>query len=84
MSAKPGGHQAAKQGLFRVFNTRMTNRMYLHMQLQKAVQKYGKNAPVTLEIKRQIQETALPEGTPTLQQFLAGFRKAKEPKRSKA
>ena len=54
------------------------------MQLQKAVQKYGKNARETLEIKRQIQETALPEGTPTLQQFLAGFRKAKEPKRSKA
>jgi len=54
------------------------------MQLQKAVQKYGKNARETLEIKRQIQETALPEGKPTLQQFLAAFRKAKEPKQSKA
>lgn len=62
----------------------MNNRMYLQMQLQKAVQKYGKNARVTLEIKRQIQETALPEGKPTLQQFLAAFRKAKEPKQSKA
>ena len=32
----------------------MGNRIYLQMQLQKAVRKYGENAPVTLEIKRQI------------------------------
>jgi hypothetical protein len=55
----------------------MTNKMYLQMQLQKAVRKYGENAPVTVEIRRQIKELKLSGEKPQMLQFLASFRKAK-------
>jgi hypothetical protein len=47
----------------------MTNRMFLEMQLQKAVRKYGENAPITLGIKRQIQEISRSQGRPGLPYF---------------
>jgi hypothetical protein len=47
----------------------MTNRIYLQMQLQKAIRKYGENAPVTLAIKRQIQQILSSEEGRRLQHF---------------
>jgi hypothetical protein len=58
----------------------MTNKMYLQMQLQKAVRKYGENAPATVEIRRQIKEIKplkLSGERPQMLQILASFRKAK-------
>ena len=55
--------------LFTYNKARMTNRIYLQMQLQKAVRKYGENSPVTLAIKRQIQEVLSSEGRAKLQHF---------------
>jgi hypothetical protein len=58
----------------------MTNKMYLQMQLQKAVRRYGENAPATVEIRRQIKEIKqlrLSGEKPQMLQFLARFRKAK-------
>jgi hypothetical protein len=54
--------------------------MYLQMQLQKAVRKYGENAPATVEIRRQIKEIKplkLSGERPQMLQILASFRKAK-------
>jgi hypothetical protein len=65
----------------------MANRIYLQMQLQKAVRKYGENAPVTLEIKRQIDQierSKLSGQYPQLLQALASFRKVKQSKGPKA
>ena len=65
----------------------MGNRIYLQMQLQKAVRKYGENAPVTLEIKRQIaqiERSKLSGQYPQLLQVLASFRKVKQSQGPKA
>ena len=61
----------------------MTNKEYLEMELRMSVQEYGEDAPVTQNIKRQLREMQEKQ-PPYLQQFQAGFRKAKTPKRCKA
>jgi hypothetical protein len=65
----------------------MTHLESLRRQLQYAVEKYGENAFVSLNLKRQIDEieqSRLSGQAPQIQQFQAGFRKAKGLKRPKA
>jgi hypothetical protein len=57
---------------------------YLEIELRLSVQKFGEDDPVTLGIKRQLQEIehrTLSGQSPEILQFQAGFRKAKEPKK---
>jgi hypothetical protein len=67
LTARVSGYETVPYS--RITKARMTNRIYLQMQLQKAVRKYGENAPVTLAIKRQIQEVLSSEGRAKLQHF---------------
>ena len=59
----------------------MTNKQYLEMELRYSVQKFGENAPVTQGIKRQLREIEqsriISPSALEMQQFQAGFRKAK-------
>jgi hypothetical protein len=55
----------------------MTNKKYLEMELRLSVRKFGENDPVTLGIKRQLQEIeqrTLSGQSPEILQFQAGFR----------
>jgi hypothetical protein len=65
----------------------MTNLESLKMQLQYAVEKYGENDPVTLDLNRQTNEIEQPKFSnqgPQILQFHAGFRAASAPKGRKA
>jgi hypothetical protein len=76
----------------RIFTCIMTNQENLKELLQRSVQLFGEDAPLTLNLKRKLREieeqsSAVRLGSPTASEFLqfdAGFRKGKKSNKSGA